>query len=84
MDLKTFLEDLFDYSVDIVLAHSIKPRLLPSSSEKPSMPRDCRIYLEDILDATRKVQAYTKGFPKTVFLQGDKTFDAVVRNLEIT
>ena len=47
------------------------------------MPRDCRIYLEDILDATRKIRAYTKGLSKTAFLQDDKTFDAVVRNLEI-
>ena len=47
------------------------------------MPRDYRIYLEDILDATRKVQAYTNGLSKTVFLADDKTFDAVVRNLEI-
>jgi len=47
------------------------------------MPRDCRVHLEDILDATRKIQAYTNGFSKTAFLQDDKTFEAVVRNLEI-
>jgi uncharacterized protein with HEPN domain len=47
------------------------------------MPRDCRIYLEDILDSTRKIRAYTNGFTKSAFLQDDKTFDAVVRNLEI-
>lgn len=47
------------------------------------MPRDYRIYLEDILDATRNVRAYTNHLSKTAFLQDDKTFDAVVRNLEI-
>jgi uncharacterized protein with HEPN domain len=47
------------------------------------MPRDYRIYLEDILDATRKVRTYTNDLSKTAFLQDDKTFDAVVRNLEI-
>lgn len=47
------------------------------------MPRDCRIYLEDILDATRKIRAYTNSLSQTAFLQDDKTFDAVVRNLEI-
>jgi uncharacterized protein with HEPN domain len=47
------------------------------------MPRDYRIYLEDILDATRKIRAYTNGLSQTAFLQDDKTFDAVVRNLEI-
>jgi uncharacterized protein with HEPN domain len=39
--------------------------------------------LEDILDATRKIRAYTNGFSKSAFLQDDKTFDAVVRNLEV-
>ncbi len=47
------------------------------------MPLDYRIYLEDILDATRKVRAYTNNLSKTAFLADDKTFDAVVRNLEI-
>jgi uncharacterized protein with HEPN domain len=47
------------------------------------MPRDCRIYLEDILDAVHKVRSYTAGLSKAAFIQDDKTFDAVVRNLEI-
>lgn len=47
------------------------------------MPRDYRIYFEDILDAVRKVRSYTDGLSKTAFIQDDKTFDAVVRNLEI-
>lgn len=47
------------------------------------MPRDCRVYLEDILDAVHKVRAYTNGLSKAAFLLDDKTFDAVVRNLEI-
>ena len=47
------------------------------------MPRDYRIYLEDILGATRKIRAYTNGLSKTAFLADDKTFDAVVRNLEV-
>ena len=47
------------------------------------MPRDCRIYLEDILDAVHKARSYTDKLSQTAFLQDDKTFDAVVRNLEI-
>ncbi|MDF0649886.1 MAG: DUF86 domain-containing protein [Nitrospira sp.] len=47
------------------------------------MPRDCRVYLEDVLAAIKKVRAYTGGLSKGVFLQDDKTFDAVVRNLEV-
>ncbi len=47
------------------------------------MPRDSKVYLEDILEATRKITAYTTGLSKTVFLEDEKTIDAVVRNLEV-
>ena len=47
------------------------------------MPRDSRVYLEDILASLQKVKAYTDGLSLPVFLQDDKTFDAVVRNLEV-
>lgn len=47
------------------------------------MPRDSRIYLEDILDAARKIAAYTGSLSKAAFLEDEKTIDAVVRNLEV-
>jgi uncharacterized protein with HEPN domain len=47
------------------------------------MPRDSRVYLDDILDATRKITVYTGGFSKAAFLEDEKTLDAVVRNLEV-
>ncbi len=47
------------------------------------MPRDFRVYLEDILSAILKVKSYTSGLSLQDFLQDDKTFDAVVRNLEV-
>lgn len=47
------------------------------------MPRDFRVYLEDILAAIRKAATYTSGLTQAEFLQDDKTFDAVVRNLEV-
>jgi uncharacterized protein with HEPN domain len=47
------------------------------------MPRDYKVYLDDILQAITKVREYTAGF-SMVELAGDtKTFDAVVRNLEV-
>lgn len=42
-----------------------------------------RVYLEDILAAIQKVKSYTSGLSLAVLLQEDKTFDAVVRNLEV-
>lgn len=47
------------------------------------MPRDSKVYLEDILEATRKITTYTGGLSRAAFLADDKTIDAVVRNLEV-
>jgi uncharacterized protein with HEPN domain len=47
------------------------------------MPRDFRVYLEDILEAARKIRLYTAGLSFEAFCDDSKTTDAVVRNLEI-
>ena len=45
--------------------------------------RDNRLLLEDMLEATLKIQKYTTGLSFDDFLKEDKTIDAVVRNFEI-
>jgi uncharacterized protein with HEPN domain len=45
--------------------------------------RDPRRYLEDIGDCCRKVMRYAEGMTKEQLSSDDKTFDAVMRNLEI-
>lgn len=47
------------------------------------MPRDYRVYLDDILEATEKIREYTAGLSLKDFKGDSKTLDAVVRNLEI-
>jgi uncharacterized protein with HEPN domain len=47
------------------------------------MSRDYRLYLDDILAAGEKVIRYTSGLSFDEFVADDKTFDAVVRNLQI-
>ena len=47
------------------------------------MSRDVRLYLEDILLACQKTQRYTSGMSFKQFIQDDRTYDAVNRNLEI-
>lgn len=47
------------------------------------MPRDYKVSLEDILEASRKIRAYTEGLSQKAFAADPKTLDAVVRNLEI-
>jgi uncharacterized protein with HEPN domain len=47
------------------------------------MPRDFKVFLEDILEAIRKIRDYTDGLSLQTFTADAKTFDAVIRNLEI-
>ncbi len=47
------------------------------------MSRDSDAYLADVLIACRKVIAYTEGMDCSAFCSDSKTFDAVIRNLEI-
>jgi len=48
-----------------------------------NMYRDYRLYLEDILEAIRKIKEYTDKTDFSTFSKDTKTQDAVVRNLEI-
>jgi uncharacterized protein with HEPN domain len=47
------------------------------------MPRDCRVYLDDIFDAAGNALAYTEGYSLDRLQDDQKTLDAVIRNLEI-
>ena len=47
------------------------------------MPRDEQVFLEDIVDACRRVQRYTSDLSLERFRDDEKTIDAVVRNLEV-
>ena len=47
------------------------------------MSRDWALYLEDILTCCRKVRTYTHGMTMEQIRKDEKTYDAVVRNLEI-
>lgn len=47
------------------------------------MPRDSRLYLDDILEAVTLIRQYVKGLDAEDFASDRKTQDAVIRNLEI-
>ena len=47
------------------------------------MPRDYRLYLDDILEAVDNIRDYTVNMDYEAFIIDNKTRDAVVRNLEI-
>ncbi len=47
------------------------------------MPRDFRLYLDDILECCRKIRKFTEGMSFEEFGSDLKTQDAVIRNFEI-
>jgi len=47
------------------------------------MSRDYRLFLDDIRQYAEKVVRYTSAMSLQAFLDDGKTFDAVLRNLEI-
>ena len=47
------------------------------------MPRDSKVYLDDIAQAIRKINSYVSKLNQKQFAADERTVDAVVRNLEI-
>jgi len=47
------------------------------------MPRDYRLYLDDILESCRKIRQFTEGMSFEEFERDVKTQDAVIRNFEV-
>jgi uncharacterized protein with HEPN domain len=47
------------------------------------VPRDVGLYLEDMLEAARRLEGYMHGLDRNAFAGDTRTIDAVVRNLEI-
>jgi uncharacterized protein with HEPN domain len=47
------------------------------------MPRDYRLYLDDILSSIDKIRQYTAGTTFEDFRNDEKCMDAVIRNLEV-
>ena len=47
------------------------------------MPRDHRLYLDDILEAIDNIRNYTTGMDYEMLSRDRKTQDAVVHNLEV-
>jgi uncharacterized protein with HEPN domain len=45
--------------------------------------RDWTLSAKDILACTNKILDYTKGMDRKAFFKDSKTYDAVLRNLEI-
>lgn len=47
------------------------------------MPRDYRLYLDDILEATGRIRRHVGHMSFDAFKADEKTVDAVIRNLEV-
>src|SRR3989344_8072688 len=47
------------------------------------MPKDSKLYIDDILEAIEKIERYTQKFSYQQFSKNDIVTDAVIRNLAI-
>ena len=47
------------------------------------MSRDPRVYLEDVLESIRRINAYVTGLDEERLAADELRLDAVVRNLEV-
>jgi uncharacterized protein with HEPN domain len=47
------------------------------------MPREYRVYLDDMLGAIGRIREYVRGMNQSEFDEDRKTQDAVIRNLEV-
>ena len=47
------------------------------------MQRDSKVYIDDIKEAIKKIETYTKGMDFDSFSKEDIAIDAVIRNLAI-
>ena len=43
----------------------------------------CKLFVEDMLEATNKIERYTKGMSYSKFESSEVIVDAVIRNIEI-
>ena len=58
-------------------------KLHPKSFKRPSVSRDRRLFVADIRHCALKALSYTQGLTQEEFVADQKTYDAVIRNLEI-
>ena len=64
MDLKFYLEELFGVHVDLVTDRALRPNCARKSNRRPSISRDWRIYLGDILHSCVKIRRFTAGISR--------------------
>lgn len=52
-------------------------------SETDGAPRAWRLYVNDMIEFSENVRAYTAGLDEDGFLSDRRTYDATLRNLEL-
>ena len=52
-------------------------------SDSDDSGREWRLFIADMISFGERILAYTDGLPQAEFVADDKTYDAVLRNLEL-
>ena len=53
-------------------------------SDASQEPREWRFYVKDMIEFAEKVQLFTDGMDQDTFVSDALTYDATLRNLELT
>ena len=86
---QSYLEEALGRTVDLVLWDELREEIRPYVErdilmpDSPSLPREWRFYIKDMIEFCEKILSYTDSLEKSGFLANDLIYDATLRNMEL-
>ena len=86
---QSYLEDVLGRTVDLVRWDDLREEIRPhverdiSMPDSPSLPREWRLYIEDMIGFCERILTYTEGLDEPAFLSDNLIYDATLRNIEL-
>ena len=86
---QSYLEEVLGRTVDLVRWDDLREEIRPhverdiSMPDSPSLPREWRLYIEDMIGFCENVQTFTDGFDMESFLADMRTYHTTLRNIEL-
>jgi uncharacterized protein with HEPN domain/predicted nucleotidyltransferase len=86
---QSYLEEVLGRTVDLVLWDELREEIRPYVErdilmpDSPSLPREWRLYIQDMIEFCEKILSYTDSLERSRFLANDLIYDATLRNMEL-
>lgn len=81
IDLKFYLEEIFNRKVDLATIDALKPRIKEENIERGNISmkkRNILVFVDDIIEAMENIEEYIKGHTFETFKTNKMIFDAVL------